>query len=696
VPLGRTLLAAFVREHGTRYNLVDTIFRSTDEGILALAAVRDAEGRAIDFQIVAFNEGAARLLQFAEHDLRWRRLSELQCGLSAPASFERLLATLETGRHDRFELALGQTGAETYLNVGVAAVGDLVSATLSDIGELKRREASFRLLFDGNPVPMWLYDPDSLRFVAVNDAAVAHYGYGRERFLHMSLPDLWPPDEWDIHRAAARGVADVYQSERTWRHLKADGSEIEVMTYARRVSFAAREAVLVAIVDVTERKQAEARIAHMAHHDALTGLPNRVLFHERLADALAHVRRAGSGASLAVHCLDLDHFKSVNDTLGHPLGDLLLKAVAGRLRGCLGEDALVARLGGDEFAVIQPVAQGAGSAPNEAGALASRLIGAISAPYDIQGHELVIGASIGIALAPGDGDAADVLLRNADMALYRAKAEGRGTSHFFEPEMDRTVQARRQLELDLRKAFANGEFELYYQPLVNLGTNAVTGFEALLRWRHSERGMVSPTEFIPLAEEIGLIVPLGEWMREACKEAARWPADVKVAVNLSPAQFRSRGLVQAVISALAHSRLPALRLELEITESVLLGETEANLATLHQLREIGARISMDDFGTGYSSLSYLRSFPFDKIKIDRSFVRELVERPDCVAIIRAVAGLGASLGIATTAEGVETAEQLERLRREGCTEVQGFLFSPPRPACELAALMPQARGREVA
>ncbi len=683
---GTTLIAADVREHGTRYNLVDTIFRSTDEGILALAAVRGPDGDPHDFQIVAFNDGAARLLQLPEADLRWRRLSELDSGLSTPGAFERLLATLETGRRERFELTLSSAGGDVHLNVGLAAAGDLVSATLTDVGELKRREASFRLLFDGNPVPMWLYEPDTLRFVGVNAAAVAHYGYDRERFLQMSLIDLCPADEWDVHRETARAVADNHQPDRTWRHLKSDGSEIEVLTYARRIAFAAREAVLVAIVDVTERKQAEARIAYMAHHDALTGLPNRVLFHERLADALARVRRAGGWSGLAVHCLDLDHFKSVNDTLGHPVGDQLLKAVAERLGACVGEEALVARLGGDEFAVIQPLAAG----PNAAGELASRLIAVVAAPYEVQGHEVVIGASIGIALAPDDGDTADALLRNADMALYRAKAEGRGTSHFFEPEMDRRIQARRSLELDLRKAFVAGEFELFYQPLVNLGSNAVTGFEALLRWHHPERGMISPAEFIPLAEEIGLIVPLGEWvLRQACSQAATWPGEIKVAVNLSPAQFRSRGVVQAVMSALAHSRLAPERLELEITETVLLGETDANLATLHRLREIGARISMDDFGTGYSSLSYLRSFPFDKIKIDRSFVRELAERPDCVAIVRAVTGLGASLGIATTAEGVETREQLERLRREGCTEVQGFLFSPPRPAGEIACLMPE-------
>ena len=315
----------------------------------------------------------------------------------------------------------------------------------------------------------------------------------------------------------------------------------------------------------------------------------------------------------------------------------------------------------------------------------------------MRGHEVVVGASIGIALAPADGEASDALLRNADMALYRAKAEGRGTAHFFEPEMDRRIQARRILELDLRKAFAHGEFELYYQPLINLSSNGVSGFEALLRWRHPERGMVAPAEFIPLAEEIGLIVPLGEWvLRKACSEAVKWPSELKIAVNLSPAQFRSRGVVQAVLTALAYSGLPADRLELEITESVLLGETDVNLATLHQLREIGVRISMDDFGTGYSSLSYLRCFPFDKIKIDRSFVRDLSERPDCLAIIRAVAGLGISLGIATTAEGVETQEQLDQLRAEGCTEVQGYLFSPPRPATELAGLMPVTEAKAVA
>jgi diguanylate cyclase (GGDEF)-like protein/PAS domain S-box-containing protein len=557
---------------------------------------------------------------------------------------------------------------------------------LTDVTDLKLRETSFRLLFDGNPVPMWLYDPDDLRFVSVNDAAIGHYGYSREQFLAMTLFDIWPADEWGPHREVARSVGAMHQSERTWRHLKRDRGEIEVLPYARRITFANRQAILVAVVDVTERKQAEARIEHMAHHDALTGLPNRVLFHRRLGEALSRIRRGGG--NLAVLCLDLDQFKSVNDTLGHPVGDALLKTVAQRLDHCVRDTDMVARLGGDEFAIILPTIGG----PQNAEQTASKVIDELGQPYEIQGHEVVVGASIGIAIAPGDGDAADALLRNADMALYRAKGDGRGRFNFFEPEMDKRIQLRRSLELDLRKAFHNGEFELYYQPLINLEGGIVSGFEALLRWHHPERGMVSPGEFIPLAEEIGLITPLGEWvLRKACAEAMTWPANVKVAVNLSPVQFKSRNLVQAVLMALAYSRLPATRLELEITESVLLGETEANLAMLHQLRGLGVHISMDDFGTGYSSLSYLRSFPFDKIKIDQSFVRELAERPDCMAIIRAVVGLGTSLGIATTAEGVETPEQLERLRAEGCTEVQGFLFSPPRRASDVALMLRDQR-----
>jgi diguanylate cyclase (GGDEF)-like protein len=433
--------------------------------------------------------------------------------------------------------------------------------------------------------------------------------------------------------------------------------------------------------DITERRRADAKISYMARHDALTDLPNRLLFHERLGEA---INRGKHGEQIAVLCLDIDQFKSVNDTLGHSIGDMLLRIAAERLRGAIREVDTVARVGGDEFAVVQIGA----NQPSDAIALATRLIQVISAPYQIEDHQVVVGMTIGIAVAPADGNSPEQLLKNADMALYRAKAEGRGIYRFFEPEMDARAQARRLLELDLRKAIATGEFELFYQPLVDIKTEIVSGFEALIRWRHPLRGLIAPGDFIPVAEETGLIVSIGEWvLRTACKEAATWPNDIRVAVNLSPVQFRSKNLVPTVVAALAGARLSPRRLELEITESVLLEDSEVTLATMQQLRGLGVRISMDDFGTGYSSLSYLRKFPFDKIKIDRSFIRDMSVREDSVAIVRAVAALGASLGIVTTAEGVETLEQLERLRREGCTEAQGYFFSPPCPAAEVRRLL---------
>jgi len=345
----------------------------------------------------------------------------------------------------------------------------------------------------------------------------------------------------------------------------------------------------------------------------------------------------------------------------------------------------VSRTGGDEFAIVQSGTEQSMAASATA---AERIVEALSAPFDIDGHQVVIGISVGIAIAPDDGKDADQLLKNADMALYRAKADGRGTFHFFEAEMDAKAQARRFLELDLRKAVTAGEFEIHYQPIVNLAENRISGFEALLRWNHPTRGSVSPDNFIPLAEETGLIVPMGEWViRQACAEARTWPSDLQVAVNVSPLQFRNKSLVSTVISALAASGLPSNRLELEITEAVLLHNNDATLAVLHQLRDLGVRISMDDFGTGYSSLSYLRSFPFDKIKIDQTFVRDLTEKPDSIAIIRAVAGLGHSFGMTTTAEGVETQEQLDQMRAEGCTEVQGYFYSKPVPTREIAKLL---------
>ena len=431
--------------------------------------------------------------------------------------------------------------------------------------------------------------------------------------------------------------------------------------------------------DVTEQRQADERIAYMARHDALTGLPNRVMFGEEIDGALG---RLGRGAAFAVLCLDLDRFKEVNETLGHPVGDALLQAVANRLRACVREIDCVARLGGDEFAIILSDI----TRPEDAAILARRIVDVVSGPYALDGHGVVVGVSVGICLAPGDGASCDKLLKNADVALYRAKAEGRGTWRFFEPEMDIRLQSRRALEVDLRDALAQEAFELYYQPLYDLRRDRVGGFEALIRWHHPTRGMVPPGEFIAAVEEIGLIVPLGAWvLRTACVEAMGWPADVKVAVNVSAAQFADATIVQSTIEALAASGLPAQRLELEITESVLLKDNVATLATLHALRRLGVRIAMDDFGTGYSSLSYLRSFPFDKLKIDQSFLRDLDGSGESGVIVRAMIGLGTSVGMRTTGEGVETLLQADFLRAEGCDEAQGYYFGRPGPARDVPA-----------
>jgi diguanylate cyclase (GGDEF)-like protein len=438
--------------------------------------------------------------------------------------------------------------------------------------------------------------------------------------------------------------------------------------------------------DITERRRADEQIAYMAHHDALTNLPNRLLLRETLSTALQHLP---ADERLAVLYLDLDHFKTVNDSLGHPIGDDLLKAVADRLKQCVRDGDVVARVGGDEFAIVQTGI----SEPDDAAVLAQRVCEAVRAPYEINGHAVIVDSSVGISLAPVDGSESDVLLKNADMALYRAKSDGRGGYCFFEPQMDARMQTRRNLELALRSALANHQFELHYQPILDLQSDDVSGCEALIRWRHPERGMIPPNDFIPLAEEIGLIGQIGEWViRKACEDAAGWPDHVKVAVNLSPTQLSGSNLVGVVMNALARSRLPPHRLELEITEAVLLRNTNAVLETLHQLRLLGVRISMDDFGTGYSSLSYLRSFPFDKIKIDRTFIKGLPD-DDSSAIVRAVTGLARSLNMVTTAEGVETQQQMDQVRALGCSELQGYLFSPPKRLEEICRLFARTKKR---
>jgi diguanylate cyclase (GGDEF)-like protein/PAS domain S-box-containing protein len=682
-----------------------------------------------------------------------------------------------------------------------------------DITDLKRREASFRLLFDSNPLPMWVYDRESLRFLAVNDAALKHYGYSREQFLAMSILDIRPPELREEVERDVRAQIE-WGPGRLWQHTKADGTFITVEIFTRALTHEGRSAALVAVLDVTERvrteselrqtrafldavvenipamlfvkeakehrfilfnkageellgvpraeligrndhdlfpkreadqfvardrevlqsgelqiteeerihtphnglrllrskkiaipddsgrpkyllgisediterKRAEGRITHMAHHDSMTGLANRVLLRERLEHALARMLEQES--RLAVLYVDLDFFKDVNDALGHPVGDALLRMAAERLRGCLREGDTVARLGGDEFAIIQDSIRD----DEQTTELARRIAAVIGAPFHVEGHDVTVSASIGIAMAPRDGSDPDSLLKFADMALYAAKTDGRRTFRFFEAEMNERLHARRAMEIDLRLAFARREFDLHYQPTIDVTSGRIVGVEALLRWYHPERGMVSPGEFIVLAEAIGLIVPLGEWvLRQACAEAAHWPDDVTVAVNLSPLQFKNANLVQTVTGALAAAGLPARRLELEITESVLLQENENNPATLHRLRDLGVRIALDDFGTGYSSLSYLRVFPFDRIKIDGSFVKELPHNVECVSIVRAIADLARGLHMATTAEGVETPQQLEALRADGVTAAQGYLFSRPLPANELRELFARHR-----
>jgi diguanylate cyclase (GGDEF)-like protein len=435
--------------------------------------------------------------------------------------------------------------------------------------------------------------------------------------------------------------------------------------------------------DVTEQRRSEAKITHMAQHDALTDLPNRVLLKERLEQALAVTRKGGS--SLAVLMLDLDRFKEVNDTLGHPAGDTLLQAVAARLLGCVRETAMIARLGGDEFAVIEhmddPVV--------EAVALAERITKALCEPFDLGDHRVTAGTSIGIAVAPRDGTDSDEILKSADLALYSAKSSGRGAFRFFEPAQDQRMHARRNLERDLRSALANGEFELRYQPFVHLESGKIIGFEALVRWHHPQRGLVMPGEFIPLAEETGLIVPLGEWvLRTALAEAAKWPANFKIAVNLSPAQFRGKELVPIIVSAIGCSGIAPRRLELEVTETAIMDDSEAVFSALGQLHKLGVRVALDDFGTGYSSLSFLQKFPFDKIKIDRSFVSELASaKEESRRIARAVVRFAVSLGKTTTAEGVETKEQWDILREEACVESQGYHFSPPIAASDVAQMV---------
>ena len=523
--------------------------------------------------------------------------------------------------------------------------------------------------------------------------------------LYPSLADVAVP---------GAAYEDVVQKELT-SNIKAPREQVEISTEFRRCidrhqapnSMFERElgndrwvlvnehrtddgGTVVLYTEISELKRRDRELQHMAFHDALTGIPNRELFQQRVDQALAATHRHGS--KVAVMFLDLDHFKNVNDSLGHPAGDALLKCIAGRLRSCFRDIDTVARIGGDEFAIVLTDL----NRPESVTTLASRLLQVVSHPVDFNGQQIVTGISIGVAIAPADGKDAATLIKNADLALYRAKCDGRGTFRFFEAEMDARAQTRRALEIGLRQSVAKNELVVHYQPQVDIFTNTILGFEALVRWRHAEHGLIFPLDFIFLAEETGIIVRLGEWvLRRACMDAMTWPQSIKVSVNVSPIQFRNGNLTQTVTDILTETGLDPCRLELEITESILLRDIEANLKTLRGLKDLGVRIAMDDFGTVYSSLGNLRSFPFDKIKIDRSFVSDLENNPDALSIVHAVVGLGHSLGMATCAEGVETSGQLAFLRGEGCCEVQGFYYSKPKPAGEIEQMLRQGSSGSV-
>ncbi|HEY0328229.1 MAG TPA: EAL domain-containing protein [Rhodopseudomonas sp.] len=597
---------------------------------------------------------------------------------------ERMAKLFQPGeRHEQ----LISDGRCIQIEERMTADGGIIGLRI-DITELKQREASFRLLFDSNPVPMIVCALDDERILGVNDAAVEHYGYSAAEFSALTIRNL---QAFEAERPWAGDQSTDERAARTWKHVKADGSLIDLAVYSRQLVYGGEPAVLLALMDITERKRAEMRLAFMAQHDGLTGLPNRNSLRKRLDEMLGHTRRGTE--KVAVHFLGIDNFKSVNDSLGHAVGDKLLRGIARRLRSTLREEDVIGRLNSDEFAILQSGV----TRPEDVVLLAKRLLHAIGEPFLLDGNSVVIGASVGIAMAPGDGDDSEKLLMSADMALARAKTETRGTFSFFEPGMDARAQTRRKIEIELRGAIQNDVLRPHYQPLIGLSNGRITGCEALVRWPHPDRGMVSPADFIPVAEDTGLINALGaQVLKRACLDAANWPDDVRVAVNLSPLQFRHGNLLSLVMDVLKQSGLPPKRLELEITETLLLEKSSQVIATLHALRALGVRISMDDFGTGYSSLSYLRSFPFDKIKIDQSFVRGLCSNRELQAIVRSIISLGMGLGVTITAEGVETEAELSWLRAEGCHEAQGFLFSAARPNPEIVDLLSVQSGADLA
>ena len=586
---------------------------------------------------------------------------------------EQRLAALENpqGRHEQ-KLSDGRC---VLIEERKTADGGTIGLRV-DITEMKQREESFRLLFDSNPVPLLVFDPAEECLLSANAAAGDHFGYEASEFGGMPAELLFDPEEWcEARRMLGTSCSD---ENRFWKQRANDGTELESVLFTRQSVLDGRLATIISVFDVTERRKAEARIAHMARHDELTGLANRAYCRERLHEMLQAVDE-GDG-TVAVAMIDLDNFKPVNDSYGHHVGDLVLAEAARRMRTLVPhKDALLCRIGGDEFAIIVR-AQSDEKVHN----IARSIILAMAEPFYMPDHNLHLGATIGIAMAPHDISDAEDLMRYADLALYAAKDDERGTMRRFEPEMDAAAQEKRRLEQDLREALRDGQLVLHYQPLIDLATGDLEGYEALLRWNHPERGLLYPDSFIPLAEEIGLIDLVGQHvLHTACREAVSWPSHIRLAVNASPVQFRNDNVLNVILQALAASGLEPSRLELEITEAVLLDKGPQVASMIEAIRKLGVGVSMDDFGTGYSSLSYLLSFPFTKIKIDKSFVKGLRQNADSRAVVRTIVGLGRSLGLTVTAEGIEEPEDLSFLKQIGCGQGQGFLIGRAAPREQL-------------
>jgi diguanylate cyclase (GGDEF)-like protein/PAS domain S-box-containing protein len=567
---------------------------------------------------------------------------------------------------------------------GSVAVHQDITAHMQAEQELDATKQFLNSIIENIPIAVAVKDATTRKFVLVNRAFEAMLKVPRSEVLGKTVFDLYRTKDAERIDAtdtdALAGEQGVYSSD---YEVETPDGESRVLATNRMVVRDAQNAakhLVVVIDDITERKKSEQRIAFMAHHDVLTGLSNRLAVMEKIEEAVARHRRRGD--EFAVLLLDLDRFKHVNDTLGHAVGDALLREIAARLKASLRETDVLARLGGDEFAIVQDSDQA--DQREAASALADRITAIISEPFDIDGIEVNIATSIGVALAPEHAANSDSLMKMADLALYRAKAAGRNGYCFFDPEMSTAASARHELENELRRAIQQDELELYYQPIVDSKTCTICGAEALMRWRHPTKGLILPDQFIPLAEETGIITQIGEWLLQtACTDAAGWPVDIKVAVNLSAVQFRKNNLVDIVMCALAQSGLPPERLELEITETALIESAIECLPILRQFKNLGIAVALDDFGTGYSSLSQLMMFPFDKIKVDKSFTQNLTKRTECAAIIAATLTLARSLDIATTAEGVETAEQYRLLRVAGVTSLQGYLFQRPCPSAQI-------------